>query len=366
MKTIFVAGLCAFSFALAGQNSRLTYNIGLILPFQANQPVWSKQNNSITLAVYDYYSGIKYALKGLEKEGFNARFYVFDSEMDSTKLDRVLGHPDLKKMDVIIGPLLESPLEKMEEFCAEHKILLVSPMQYYEPKLKNSTVLNFFIDDTLLLRSNIEKALQTFPNHKYYIVRDTSVAKSSKNSKFIKSVLQEKNCQNYRTVVYGDGKFSPEITRTDSIILVATTSHDKLKTKFAEFIKVKNNSFVLGSPAWFEKSIAAGANNPAKVIYPAVNFKNMADTLVTKYDAYHQKNDVVSNTSNFCYQGIDQMYFIAYGLMTFNKYFIYHLPEAEFRGTINSILIKHNKYGYYNSGIHLLTNTGGTIKEYKP
>ncbi len=114
-------------------------NIALLLPFYTENFLSDTTytvTNSIPkesgLAVH-YYEGVMLALDSLDKLGIMINLHVYDSGTDSFQVNKILSKPEMKTMDIIIGPLNNSSLTVTARYCNENKKYLFSPLSSSSP-----------------------------------------------------------------------------------------------------------------------------------------------------------------------------------------------------------------------------------------
>lgn len=354
--------LClASAMGLHAQNQDRLYKVALLLPFNSKAAP-----SNLNVISHDYYSGVKLALKAMKKEGLNVRFYVFDSEKDSSGLESILSHPDMPKMDLIIGPFYDAGLNQVEQFSTKYHIPVVSPLRYHEPT-EETTVMNFFTSDSMLLMASVEKAYTMMPKHHYVLIAE-STGKSKRMQKMAESQLQKLGCAKLKSVVYENSTFTPELTAgADSTVLIICTSLDRNKATYYNLIKDKKSAYLLAHPDWLERERTAPASesNFPKIIYPETTVPSK-DSVYLKFEKSYKKAYFVKPT-RYSYIGYDETVWLCYGLMAFGPAFYEHLPQSEFRGLMMDIMFKmeENK-SCLNYGVHFVTKNWSTLKEFKP
>lgn len=118
-----------------------TYHIALILPFfvyqnteleqaQSGKPIDEQYVFPRSKIAFEFYQGVLLALDSLEKRLGKDKFklFVFDSGRDTNNISDILVKPEMKTMDLIIGPLYYSAFVKTAEFAKEYQIPIVSPV----------------------------------------------------------------------------------------------------------------------------------------------------------------------------------------------------------------------------------------------
>lgn len=118
-----------------------TYHVALILPFfiyqnteleqaQSGKPIDEQYVFPRSKIAFEFYQGALLALDSLEKKLGKEKFklFVFDSGRDTNNISEILVKPEMKTMDLIIGPLYYSAFVKTAEFAKEYQIPIVSPV----------------------------------------------------------------------------------------------------------------------------------------------------------------------------------------------------------------------------------------------
>jgi LysM repeat protein/ABC-type branched-subunit amino acid transport system substrate-binding protein len=126
------------------------YDIALMLPFEL------EFNDSLELALkkgdelyilteiaLEYYRGTRLALDSLAKLGLNVNLHVYEVGEDILKTREILKKPEIRKMDMIFGPMHNASLALVSDLAIKEKIYLVSP---------NSFSNEVFEDNPYLLR----------------------------------------------------------------------------------------------------------------------------------------------------------------------------------------------------------------------
>ncbi|SNC65723.1 hypothetical protein SAMN06265337_1369 [Hymenobacter gelipurpurascens] len=103
-----------------------TYNIGVLLPFEFNDPSWEKQRKN--QFVTDLYAGMRLAQDSLQREGRPVQLFAYDTGADTLQLKQVLALPEVASMDMIIGPVYKSGSKILARFAQQKQILCVNPL----------------------------------------------------------------------------------------------------------------------------------------------------------------------------------------------------------------------------------------------
>lgn len=100
----------------------------------------------------EFYEGVLLSLDKLKNENVSVDLSVFDIAPDTEALKLVLeSNPEIKEVDLIIGPARSENLEMVSEFAFKHQIKLVYPLSNVNPELdRNPYVFQVNTPDTLV------------------------------------------------------------------------------------------------------------------------------------------------------------------------------------------------------------------------
>jgi ABC-type branched-subunit amino acid transport system substrate-binding protein/thioredoxin-like negative regulator of GroEL len=102
------------------------YNVAALMPFQLNQDLGqaARKNQFAT----DLYAGMKLAQDSLKRQGININLYAYDAGTDTTAVKSILNTPELKQMDLVIGPVYKSSAKIAARFAAENNVNVINPL----------------------------------------------------------------------------------------------------------------------------------------------------------------------------------------------------------------------------------------------
>ena len=82
-----------------------TIKAALILPFQEDK------------RMVEYYEGFLMAVDSLKRTGTSLDLYVYDSGKEVSTLNAILSKNEMKKMDVIFGPMHQKQIKPLSDFA---------------------------------------------------------------------------------------------------------------------------------------------------------------------------------------------------------------------------------------------------------
>lgn len=116
---------------------RSTYSIAFFLPFHLDEV----DNIDVDKVAKDgkfpqkpevaieFYQGIRMALDSLKNKGAKIKAYFYDvDDRDSSNMESILGKPEFKEINLIVGPLYSANFVKVARFAKDKNIPIVSPL----------------------------------------------------------------------------------------------------------------------------------------------------------------------------------------------------------------------------------------------
>lgn len=104
------------------------YRIGLIMPFLAEslEPSPVKKRNQFILELYQ---GMNFATDTLKSMGINLQLLAYDNERNKDATIKLLKEPELKSLDIIVGPLFQEESKPVQDFSIANQIsVVISPL----------------------------------------------------------------------------------------------------------------------------------------------------------------------------------------------------------------------------------------------
>lgn len=123
--------------AIYSGEKKQKYKVGLMLPFELSlndsiEKELAKGNDLYVLTeiALEYYRSTKLALDSLKKRGLDLDVYVYDVGEDLVNARVTIKKPEIKDLDLIIGPLHKASLAVVSDMAREQGIYLVSPNNF--------------------------------------------------------------------------------------------------------------------------------------------------------------------------------------------------------------------------------------------
>jgi len=168
--------------------SNLGYDVAVLLPFQLEQPLSESAHKN--QFVTDMYAGMKLAQDSLQQQGIHLNLYAYDASADTLTVKRVLDMPELRQMDLVIGPIYKSTAKVAARFAAQNNINVINPLSQDAEMASNDHVLLFTSSVATQAKQAATYAYQNFSPKTAVILyentKDDTVFASNYRRQFIK------------------------------------------------------------------------------------------------------------------------------------------------------------------------------------
>jgi LysM repeat protein len=139
------------------------YKVGLFLPFFLDKGEGS--SDYVSKLATEFYMGAKMAIDSLKELGLHADFYIYDTRSDSVTLKKVLAKPEIKDLDLIIGPFYPALGPVLAQYCLKNQIRMVCPVAMQTDILQNNPYVHLAVpSDARLMESMADFMLSSKAN----------------------------------------------------------------------------------------------------------------------------------------------------------------------------------------------------------
>jgi LysM repeat protein len=108
--------------------------LAFLLPFMLDQ---SSKEPSLE-RFQNFYSGALLAIQSAKEKGISFEIYTYDTDKSEEKITEVLNSPELKTMDLIIGPAFSNQVQYVTNFAKEFKVKTLIPFTSKVPDIENN------------------------------------------------------------------------------------------------------------------------------------------------------------------------------------------------------------------------------------
>lgn len=328
------------------------YAIALLLPF------FLDKSDDTYKAVSDYstefYMGAKIAMDSLERLGFKAKLYVYDSKNDTTSLKSILNKKEFASMDMVIGPLFPDKMGVVAEWCKKNKVRYICPVASNTAILKNNSfVYSAVPSDMTLMEGAAKYVLSLNLKDQLVLVKPTNskdqliyegFRQSFLNlpSKGIRPKLIEVNLVDVKTF----------LKKGVNTYFVVPTNDKSTALKFINTLNgsLKNNLgeiSVLGTKEWVNfDEISGEYKNLYNFQFPSPNDFNYSSASVKKVMKIY-RSEFNSDMSKMATQGFDVTFYFC------SKYLM-GKEKVEGLMTDFEMFQKGNGNGFENGNVYIL------------
>lgn len=334
-------------------------NIAYILPFG------NADTKDVNQRFIEFYRGSMIAMKSAKEKGYNAHIFTYNTKGNSQTIDSILSLPEIRTMDVIIGPAFTEELGSLLSFSKANNITTLVPFsskideKYYYPRL-----LQFNPTENNIAEAITNNKIFNDENTKYiYVEYENSINKGSVICNKIKEIQKTKNLQ-YTTLKANsdiDSLIIAESENSKKVLVVFGSSNKNEVSHTISKLKLANRSniFIWGYDNW-ESDLT---------LYPRTYYATLFDPNSTEnYNLQYKEwfgPHLLTGYTKYDLIGYDLTTFVLQGL-TINSdksFFIKELPESTFYQSHPEFKFVNDRY--LNTRIYMFYWDGKYLNEIK-
>ncbi|MBQ8672615.1 MAG: LysM peptidoglycan-binding domain-containing protein [Bacteroides sp.] len=162
-----------------------TIRAAVILPFYGE----TTSKNETTRMV-EYYEGFLMAVDSLKRQGTSIDLYTYNSGTDNAAIETILAKSEMKRMDIIFGPLHQQQIKPLADFARKNSIRLVIPFTAQNNTVfSNPAVYQINTPQSYLYSEVYDHFVRQFPNANVIFIEAGSGTKEKAD--FIKGLKDE-------------------------------------------------------------------------------------------------------------------------------------------------------------------------------
>lgn len=327
------------------------YRVAVLFPFLAESLEPKVEQKRINQFFLDIYLGMRLANDTLAAKGIQIELMAYDTERDSLTTKRLLELPELREMDLLVGPHFQNQVAPVRAFSTNHKINMISPVsgnaeylgenpfallfppsyetvgsksaELLDSRIKNKNIVVFFGDtqkDTVTAASFVRRAKELGLNitHTQVVNRETA----AQINKYLATPTE-----------FDEFKVPTEFSlKKDSIGGIFVASDDPLiYTKAISGVDARGDSIILvGNESWLEnQAINYETYERLHIVMAAPTYSNLASQEYQTFrKAYIKRHGQLPNT--YARIGFEFIWFVGHALHQYGLYFQTGLSEAGF------------------------------------
>ncbi|RLD40408.1 MAG: hypothetical protein DRI86_15315 [Bacteroidetes bacterium] len=131
------------------------YKLGLMIPIYSNLDADIRVENDylikgideyVSFRFIEFYQGMKLALDSMEKLGFKAEVFVWDTKADTNTVDSICMLKEFKELDLLFGPFYSKNVKRVQKAARDNSIKVVD---LFSPYFINAdSISQFFITNS--------------------------------------------------------------------------------------------------------------------------------------------------------------------------------------------------------------------------
>lgn len=124
-----------------------SYNIAVLLPFMFEDLSYTARTERNKF-VMELYAGMLMAVDSLNLDGKYLNVFPYDTKRNADITEAIFNQPEMKSMDLIVGPLFPGPSTVANNFSFENQINMINPLISNSDAIQNNPFAFLFKADT--------------------------------------------------------------------------------------------------------------------------------------------------------------------------------------------------------------------------
>jgi LysM repeat protein/ABC-type branched-subunit amino acid transport system substrate-binding protein len=331
---------------------------------------------SITEKFYEFYEGSLIAINDLREKGLSVEIFVYDTEKDSILISNILSKPELKQMDLIIGPLYSENIAQVAEFGKVNKINIVSPISQKNEVLSNNPFVFQVVPSKNMIVSKEAAHFTNYLDSNIIVIHNGTVDETT-----LVEVFKQKLANTLALETDTEKVYFKEVNfvtsglagvkaamKKDMNNIVIIFSVDEiflgkiLNALYAITIEDKKSITLYGMAAWeLSENMKIEHLQNLKIHYPTSSFVDYSDWRIKRFIGLY-RNIYNSEPTAYSFQGYDISYYFLSALKRYGKFFQFCLSPTD---------LEPNRYGIFLefefqrlNGFSGFENNGAFILQY--
>lgn len=348
------------------------FQLAVMLPFQYERNVEHLKNFNDdqkpslyreTKTFVELYQGVLMAVDSISKLGLDVQLFVYDTKADTNEIKKILGKPEAKYFDLVIGPGYTSTFLFASKYLKHAGIPMISPLSKKDKILEN----NPYVIKITPSEFNHFEAITKYIN-KNYLNANIIIAMQDDNDKpsalkiqrdiMAQALMADSSATLIPHIVKGDYGVHGKLQNGKKNIVILANNKEAFASRLTTKLVNKSSKFdimVFGSEKlkkyknievayWDSLNIHVTSASEIKYGYP------QADQFVKGYfEKYY------SEPSKFAFMGYDMTFLILKQTLREKKYKHSYLVGNYFIGGYRDYEFKYNgdQNGISNKSIHV-------------
>jgi ABC-type branched-subunit amino acid transport system substrate-binding protein len=340
--------------------------VSLIIPFKLNQlnlgTVTKAQVDKTEMAI-DFYQGVLLGIDSAAAHGLNFKVNVLDGRDETTQLSSLLRREDLKKSNLIIGPVFPEGLKYMTNFAITNDLPVVSPLAASKPSDFNNPKLISIVNN---IDQHGEKIADYIADH---FLSNASIVvlinpKKTADEQFA-TPIKNRFRQKYPSFIVQEyvsaAAFETRMIKGKQYAVIICSSEVAfVKPTLSKLYKLSilptggYDIDLFGHPNWSKQNYNVNQLQALHTVISSsyhINYSTAAVVnFVRKYRAKYN-----FEPSEYSFKGFDIGFYFGRLLARYGANYLDHLTKETYKGLHNSFeFAYHPKSGYFNTELMLL------------
>ncbi|MES2139443.1 MAG: LysM peptidoglycan-binding domain-containing protein [Bacteroidota bacterium] len=327
------------------------YNVAFFLPFHANEANEidiesiikgdAQLPNKSTIAL-QFYEGALLAIDSLKKQKLNAKIFVYDiDDQDSLNILNILKRPELKKMNLMIGPLYGSSFMPVAKFAKEHSIPIVSPFtQINKVLFDNLYVCKVLPSNAMQVEQMAHFVIDTFQKQNIILVNNGNPKEVSFYNVFKNIANKALIKAGYKTAdslkeIKSSAAIESMLNSSKLNVIVLPSNNQSYVTEFISKLNPlvdKHKIVLIGLQSWINyDNLDFDYLNKLAVHIPSNNYIDYQNPVTRNFiNTYYER--FKTDPELYSYQGYDIAYYFISSLQKYGTGFLNNIVEYKYQG----------------------------------
>jgi ABC-type branched-subunit amino acid transport system substrate-binding protein len=120
---------------LTAGRKKAEYNVAVLLPFSLDSDAATRKKNQFAA---DLFAGMKLAQDSLAKNNVKVNLFAYEAPSDTATVGKTLRLPELKTMDLVIGPVYKATTKQAAAFAQKNQVNVLNPLSDDAELVKNN------------------------------------------------------------------------------------------------------------------------------------------------------------------------------------------------------------------------------------
>jgi hypothetical protein len=303
------------------------------------------------------------------------KLFTYDTGKDTQKMARILNRPEMKKMDLIIGPFFTEAVEKAAQFALKNQIKLVSPVSVNSNMLRNNPYIFQVIPNDSINADAMLNYIANLPNTNIVLINSNNKEDKGMVDLYRRRLKLYPN--RFKEFSYWPNNAQPDfylVEKIDNLIIIPSGDLNVINDVFSQLnIAAKTYSIkVFGLPVCtmfrnvrqdYFYNLEFHYYTSFYTDYSALNIKNFLLKYKTFYNThpyYHNRENYpypfTKEGFNFAFLGYDITFYFLESMGRLSKNFENCLGNQKFdmlHANINFQRLNPGS-GFINKGVNIL------------